>query len=100
KGFGVIVRTVAQGRKVAELDKDLQNLLNKWTAMCKKIKQAHHPSNVLNELNRASSILRDVFNDSFTGISVDDETLYYQIKDYVQESAPNKEPIVKLYDPS
>ena len=98
KGFGVIIRTVAEGKKVAELDKDLENLLNKWTAMCKKLYKAPTPSKVLVELNRASSILRDVFNDSFTGIQVDDVTLYNQIKDYVMEIAPSKESIVKLYD--
>jgi ribonuclease G len=100
KGFGVIIRTVAEGKKVAELDKDLENLLNKWSAMCKKLYKAPTPSKVLVELNRASSILRDVFNDSFTGIQVDNETLYNQIKDYVQEIAPGKESIVKLYDSS
>ncbi len=100
KGFGVIIRTVAEGKKVAELDKDLQNLLNKWTAMCKTLHKAEHPSKVLVELNRASSILRDVFNDSFTGIHVDDETLYDNIKDYVHEIAPQKESIVKLYNGS
>ncbi len=98
KGFGVIIRTVAEGKKVAELDKDLENLLNKWSAMCKKLYKAPTPSKVLVELNRASSILRDVFNDSFTGIQVDDVTLYNQIKDYVLEIAPGKESIVKLYD--
>ncbi len=98
KGFGVIIRTVAEGKKVAELDRDLQNLLTKWTVMCKKLYKAPHPSKVLVELNRASSILRDVFNDSFTGIYVDDETLYTEVKDYVQEIAPEKESIVKLYD--
>lgn len=97
RGFGVIIRTVAEGKKVAELDKDLQNLLNKWTAMCKKLYKAPTPSKVLVEVNRASSILRDVFNDSFTGIHIDDETLYNQIKDYVHEIAPEKESIVKLY---
>lgn len=97
KGFGVIVRTVAEGKKVAELDKDLQNLLSRWTAMCKKLHKAHHPSKVLGEMNKASSILRDIFNDTFTSITVDDETLFYQIKDYVQEIAPKKESIVKLY---
>jgi ribonuclease G len=95
--FGVIVRTVAEGKKVAELDKDLQNLLGRWTAMCKKLRKAHHPSKVLGELNKASSMLRDVFNDSFTSIQVDDEELYIQIKDYVHEIAPKKESIVKLY---
>jgi ribonuclease G len=37
KGFGVIVRTVAEGKKVADIDKDLHNLLAKWNSMCKKI---------------------------------------------------------------
>ena len=100
KGFGVIIRTVAEGKKVAELDKDLQNLLHKWSAMCKKLYKAPTPSKVLIELNRASSILRDVFDDSFTGIYVDDQTLYEQIKDYVAEIAPAKESIVKLYKSS
>ena len=97
KGFGVIIRTVAEGKKVAELDKDLQNLLSRWTAMCKKLQNAHHPSKVLGEMNKASSILRDIFNDTFSSIIVDDETLHIQIKDYVQEIAPKKESIVKLY---
>ncbi|EMQ95680.1 Cytoplasmic axial filament protein CafA and Ribonuclease G [Xanthomarina gelatinilytica] len=97
QGFGIIVRTVAEGKKVAELDKDLQNLLGRWTAMCKKLHKAHHPSKVLGELNKASSILRDIFNDTFTSIHVDDEELYIQIKDYVHEIAPKKESIVKLY---
>lgn len=98
KGFGVIIRTVAEGQKVAELDKDLENLLNKWTAMCKKLHRAQTPSKVFVELNRASSILRDVFNDSFTGIHVDDTTLFNEIKDYVAEIAPEKESIVKHYN--
>jgi len=98
KGFGVIIRTVAMGKKVAELDRDLQNLKNRWIAMCKKLRGAHLPSKVLSELDRGASIIRDVFNDSFTSIHIDDETLYLQIKDYVQEIAPKKENIVKYYD--
>ncbi|MCK0124856.1 ribonuclease E/G [Gelidibacter sp. F2691] len=97
KGFGVIVRTVAEGKKVAELDTDLQNLLSRWTAMCKKLNKAPHPSKVLGEMNKASSILRDIFNDSFSSIVVDDEELYMQIKDYVHQIAPKKESIVKHY---
>ena len=98
KGFGVIVRTVAEGKMVAELDSDLQNLLNRWTAMCKKIQKAHHPSKILGEMNKASSILRDIFNDSFSNIVVDDEQLYGQVKDYVHLIAPKKESIVKYHN--
>ena len=97
KGFGVIIRTVAQGKKVAELDKDLQNLYARWIAMCKKIKNVNIPGKVMDEMNISSKILRDLFDESFTSILVDDEALHIQIKDYVQKIAPKKESIVKLY---
>ena len=100
KGFGVIIRTVASNKKVADLDRDLHNSLERWVAMCKKIKTVkaqQTPIKVLSELNRASSILRDLFNDSFTSIVTNDETLFLEIKEYLQEIAPKKESIVKLY---
>jgi ribonuclease G len=97
KGFGVIVRTVAEGKKTAELEKDLQNLNERWLAMCKKLPTAHHPSKILGELNKASSMLRDIFNDTFTGIQVDDEELFQETKDYIAEIAPEKQNMVKLY---
>lgn len=101
KGFGVIIRTVAEGKKVAELDKDLQNSVERWVIMCKKIKSLKSqqtPIKVLSELNRASSILRDLFNDTFTSIVTNDEILFLEIKEYLQEIAPDKESIVKLYE--
>jgi len=100
KGFGVIIRTVAEHKKVAELDRDLHNSLERWVMMCKKIRRvkAHQkPIKVLSELNRASSILRDLFNDSFTSIVTNDETLFLETKEYLQEIDPKKESIVKLY---
>ena len=97
KGFGVIIRTVAKGKKVAELDRDLQNLYNRWIAMCKKIKTVNIPGKVMDEMNISSKILRDLFDESFSSILVNDEALQIQIKDYVQKIAPKKESIVKLY---
>ena len=97
KGFGVIVRTVAEGKNVAEIEKDLQLLNDRWVAMCKKLLTAHHPSKVLGEVNKTSSMLRDIFNDTFTGIQVDDETLFNETKDYIATIAPSKQNIVKHY---
>jgi ribonuclease G len=65
----------------------MQNLLSRWDAMC-KITDRSSSVKILGELNRASSILRDVFNDTFTSIQIDDEELYNQTKDYLQEIAP------------
>ncbi|WP_457619007.1 Rne/Rng family ribonuclease [Lutibacter sp.] len=101
KGFGVIIRTVAENKKVAELDRDIQNSLERWVVMCKKIrsvKAQHTPVKVLSELNRVSSILRDFFNDSFTSIVTNDEILFLEIKEYLREIAPKKESIVSLYN--
>ena len=101
KGFGVIIRTVAVNKKVAELDKDIQNSLERWVVMCKKVrsvKTQQTPIKVLSELNRASSILRDLFNDSFTNIVTNDEVLFLEIKEYLQEIDPKKESIVRLYN--
>ncbi len=97
-GFGVILRTVAEGKKVAELDKDLQNSLERWNSMCAQIANTDTPTKVLSELNRASSILRDVLNDSFTSIVTNDTSLFEEIKDYLQEIYPEKESILKLHN--
>ncbi len=97
KGFGVILRTVAQGKKVAELDKDLQNSLERWTTLCESIANTNTPAKILSELNRASSILRDVMNDSFTSIVTNDRDLQDEIKDYLLEIYPEKQNIVKLH---
>ncbi len=97
KGFGVILRTVAEGIKVADLDEDLQNSLQRWVNMCKQLPNANAPTKVLSELNRASSILRDVFNDSFSSIVTNDEVLYKELKEYILRIAPKKASIVKLY---
>ncbi|MBT8318467.1 MAG: ribonuclease E/G [Lutibacter sp.] len=101
KGFGVIIRTVAVNKKVADLDRDIQNSFGRWVAMCKKIRIAktqQTPVKVLSELNRVSSILRDLFNDSFTKIVTNDEVLLLEIKEYLQRIAPEKESIVSLYN--
>ena len=90
KGFGVIIRTVAQGKKIAELEKDLQGLYNQWLKLCGKINGAKIPSRILSELNRSSSILRDLFDDQFKGIYCNNKELCYELKDYIQQIAPKK----------
>jgi len=97
KGFGVILRTVAQGIKVAELDRDLQYSVQRWVNMCKQIPNSQAPQKVLSELNRASSILRDVFDGSFTSIITNDLSLHQEIIDYLERIAPEKKSIAKHY---
>ncbi|MCF6350966.1 MAG: ribonuclease E/G [Flavobacteriaceae bacterium] len=99
-GFGVILRTVAKDIKVADLDKDLQYSLERWKSLCKKVanQNANIPVKVLSEMNRGSSILRDIFNDSFTKILSDDKDLVKDLKIYIERIAPKKVSIVKHYN--
>ena len=96
--FGVIVRTVAQDKDVEELDRDLQNSLAKWDQAIKSLADAKPRERVLGEMNRASSILRDMLNESFESITVDTRESYDEIRDYIHTIAPEKEKIVKLYN--
>jgi ribonuclease G len=97
KGFGVIVRTVAEEKSVAELDADLNSLVNKWQECYNNLKTAKAPQKVLGEMGRTSVVIRDLVNTSFSNIMVDDSELYEEIKGYVHTIAPEKEDIVKLY---
>lgn len=97
EGFGVIIRTVAQKKEVAELDRDLRNLVSIWEEGVNKLKTAKPKDKVIGELGRASSILRDMLNESFDSINVDEKGMYDEIKSFIRTIAPDKEKIVKLY---
>ena len=97
KNFGVIVRTVAEGKSVAELHEDLQSLIDKWNEMTKQLKGATPVIKILSEINRTSTILRDMLNDSFNGIVTNEETIYNEVKTYISKIAPEKEKIVHHY---
>jgi ribonuclease G len=98
QNFGIIVRTVAEGKDVAELDRDLTNLLEKWEQGFKTLRSAKPREKIIGEMSRASSILRDMLNESFDSISVDDKEMYDEIKSYIRTIAPDKERILKLYN--
>jgi ribonuclease G len=91
------VRTVADGKKVAELDKDIQELVTKWKSTFEMLKTAKPPVRVLGELNRTSTILRDLLNPNFNNIHVNDAALYEEIRNYISGVAPEQIEIVKLY---
>ncbi|HET6244195.1 MAG: Rne/Rng family ribonuclease [Bacteroidetes bacterium] len=97
KNFGVIIRTVAENKKVAELDADIKDLVDKWNSCYESLKPAKAPEKLLGELDRTSAFLRDMLNASFNNINVDDPALYDEMKTYLQTIAPDKEKIVKQY---
>lgn len=98
KNCGVIVRTVAEGKRVAELDNEMKVLTKRWEKTISKAqKNAKRPQLVFEETGRAIAMLRDLFNPSFEHIYVNNEEVYNEIKHYLTLIAPEKADIVKLY---
>lgn len=97
QNFGVIVRTVAEGRTVAELDADLRHLLDSWAQMTDKLKRVNSPCKVYAELGTTTALLRDVLTDDFNTIYVDNADLYNEVRQYIKSIDPEHEDIVKHY---
>ena len=97
KNFGVIIRTSAEGKSVAELNHEIQTLLQCWEDTVAKARTAEIPSLIFEEESRIVGVLRDVFTPGFENIHVNEAEAYTQIKKYVSLIAPDKKDIVELY---
>ncbi len=97
KNYGIIVRTVAEAKKVATFDGEIKGLVKKFESAFQNIADVNPPKLLVSELNRTTAMLRDILNVSFNSIIVNDDTLYQEIKDYITEIAPEKTKIVKLF---
>lgn len=96
--FGVIVRTVAEGKPIDDLERDLKTMISKWEAGIQILMEAKPKDKIIGELNRTSAIVRDMLNDEFQTIAIDSKELYEETKAYIKEIAPEKEGIVKYYN--
>ena len=97
KNYGVIVRTAAEGKKAAVLDAELRSLIRKWEDSWDKIARSKATQLLFTENSRTTTILRDLLNDTFNNIYVNDEATFKEVDEYVSMISPEQEKIVKLY---
>lgn len=95
--FGVIVRTAAEGKKTAELHEDLTTLVSTWKTIQQNLRNGQAPQKILSEQTKTTSILRDLLNESFNRIVINDKNIYTDTKTYIQKIAPEKQEIVTYY---
>lgn len=96
--FGVIVRTAAEGKNTAELHEDLTMLVETWKTIQKNLRNATPPAKILSEQTKTTSILRDLLNESFNRIVINDKTIFNETKNYISRIAPEKSEIVAFYN--
>lgn len=97
RNYGAIVRTAAEGKSAEDIEADIVALIAKWEGVLSALQQAQPPQLLLSEESRTTTILRDLLNDSFTHIHVDNEQIYHEVKEYISAIEPEAEKIVKLY---
>jgi ribonuclease G len=98
KNFGVIVRTAAEGKNTAELHEDLSMLVETWKAIQKNLKGAVAPAKILSEQTKTTSMLRDLLNEDFNKIVVNDRNIFNDTKNYIHRIAPEKADIISYYN--
>lgn len=97
KNFGFIIRTAAEGKKVADLHDEITNLVGKWEFIFQELKKSAKPGKLLSEIDKTQSLLRDLLNDSFNKIVINDQELYNNTKSYLKQVAPESANIVNHY---
>ncbi len=98
KNFGVIVRTAAEGKNTAELHEDLSMLVETWKSIQRNLRNSTPPSKILSEQTKTTSMLRDLLNEDFNKIVVNDKNIYQDTKNYISRIAPEKADIVSYYN--
>jgi ribonuclease G len=98
KNFGVIVRTAAEGKNTAELHEDLTDLVATWKLIQHNLKGSVAPAKILSEQTKTTSMLRDLLNEDFNKIVVNDRNIYNDTRNYIQRIASDKVDILSYYN--
>ena len=97
RNFGLIVRTIAEGRREKDIINDINALINIWDKISKKIKESQSPALVYKDMGMASSIIRDLFTPDVNSVIVDSRKLMREIITYVKDIAPKLKHKVEYY---
>ena len=97
QNFGVIIRTAAAEAEDIDIMQDILSLVERWNTALAAMRKSEAPARLMSEMSRVNTIIRDSLNDTFSQITVDDETMYKEIKSYVRAIKPDMEQLVKLY---
>ncbi len=87
-GFGLIARTVTEGKDNETLGADLNNLMDSYKRMEKAVKAKPGPSLVYKDMETVSSLIRDLFTNDVQKVVTDNKGMYKQLNSYLKGSAP------------
>ena len=89
KDMGVIIRTVAEGKSEELIKNDFYSLVEKWKKLQSKSKRTKGASIIYEDLETASSVIRDLFTPDIGKIVIDSKKLYRKLQSYLEDISPN-----------
>ena len=98
KNYGAIIRTAAEGKNAATLVGETESLIQKWEDSWKKIAKNKNVQLLFTEYSKTTTVLRDLLNDSFSNIWINDPRVAEEARKYVSLISPEQEKIVHLYE--
>ncbi len=100
EGFGVILRTAADGASKDELRRDISRLVETWNKIDERARQSHAPAVLYREPETAVRVIREEFNREFRGVIIDNREIFEEVSAYVRAISPELADRVEYYDPS
>ncbi len=94
---GLIVRTAGLGRDAEELQWDLDYLLQLWKSISEAASKQKAPFLIYQESKLFIRALRDYLRSDIGEILIDDEPLYNDAREFMQQVMPNALRKLKLY---
>jgi ribonuclease E len=98
EGYGVILRTAAEGATRVELERDIAQLVGMWERIDERARTEHAPALLYREPPAAVRVIREEFSREFRSVTIDDRALYEDVASYVQAISPELADRVEYYD--
>ena len=98
KNYGAIIRTAAEGKNAAVLVAEVRSLISKWESSWNTVARSKGVELLFTEYSKTTAMLRDLLNDSFSNVYVNDGKIFEEARSYISLISPEQEKIVKLYD--
>lgn len=98
KDVGLITRTAGEGRKKADFQNDVKYLTKVWDKVKDKMESMKGPSLLHEDLGPILRVVRDSFSNEVERLTIDSETEYSRILNFLDTFAPNLRKRCKLYD--
>jgi len=97
ENFGMIIRTVAEGRDHKDFAADIKFLTKLWNRMKKQVEEAKAPALVHKDIEMIFSIIRDFLTANVDRVVIDDKSEYRKFISYLKELAPEMVERIELY---